>query len=158
MFTNTFLFPDVNVLVALAHDIHPHHGVALKFFTEIDLPPDSSTFYSCRFTQLGLLRLLTNRSAMGEDVLTLRQAWSAFDQFAGAWKAMLLDEPGGLDEAFRQYTNRAEVSTKEWADGYLTAFAWTAGLQIVTFDRALAKQVKGSILLKTLNNSEMGEA
>ena len=32
-----------------------------------------------RYTQIGLLGLLTNRVAMGEQTLTLRQAWGAYD-------------------------------------------------------------------------------
>jgi hypothetical protein len=34
--------------------------------------------YLCRFIQLGLLRLLTNRSAMGEDVRPQAKAWAAY--------------------------------------------------------------------------------
>jgi toxin-antitoxin system PIN domain toxin len=150
VFTNTFLFPDVNVLLALAHDMHPHHEVALSFFSEVDLPSYLSTFYLCRVTQLGLLRLLTNRSALGIEALTLRQAWQAFDRFSDFWKATFLDEPPEFDDLFRQYTRRDEVSTKVWSDGYVVALAAASGLRLVTFDRALAKQDKGSILLRTM--------
>jgi predicted nucleic acid-binding protein len=33
-------------------------------------------------------------------------------------------------------------------DAYLAAFAETAGVQLVTFDRALAAKVKGAVLLQ----------
>ena len=39
------------------------------------------------------------------------------------------------------------VSPKMWMDAYLAAFAETAGLTLVTFDRALAGKVKGAMLL-----------
>jgi len=58
-----------------------------------------------------------------------------------------MEEPRGIDPLFRQHTSRNEVSTKQWADGYLAAFAETAGIQLVTFDRALAAKVKGAVLL-----------
>ena len=143
-FTNTVLFPDVNVWFALTHEIHPHHKAANTWGESLDT--DTVTCF-CRFTQLGLLRLLTNRSAMGNDVLTQSQAWDAFDALLANSANQLVEEPRGIDVLFRQHTNRDEASTKQWADAYLTAFAEAAGMQLVTFDRALAARVKGAILL-----------
>lgn len=144
MSTNTFLFPDVNVWLALAHEIHPHHAAASRW--EQALPSDAILCF-CRFTQLGLLRLLTNTSAMRDDVLTQAEAWGVFDAFMQFSAAKLIEEPHGIDPLFRRLTDRDEASTKRWADGYLAAFAQTARLTMVTFDRALAGQVKGAILL-----------
>ena len=144
MFTNTFLFPDVNVWLALAHEIHPQHRVTVAW--EESLNRDA-VFSFCRFTQLGLLRLLTNQSAMGADVLTQAKAWAVYDAFLRTTRARMMEEPRGIDSLFRQNTSRNEVSTKQWADGYLSAFAITAGIQLVTFDRALAGKVKGAVLL-----------
>jgi uncharacterized protein len=134
----------VNVWLALAHEIHPHHATASRW--EQALANDAVLCF-CRFTQLGLLRLLTNSSAMRDDVLTQAQAWGVFDAFMQVSAAKLIEESRGIDPLFRQLTNRDEVSTKQWADAYLAAFAETAGLTLVTFDRALAGQVKGAILL-----------
>jgi hypothetical protein len=103
--------------------------------------------YFCRFTQLGLLRLLTNQSAMGEDVLTQSQAWEAFDALVAYSGNRMMDEPRRIDPLFRAQTNRNEASTKQWADGYLAAFAEAAELTLVTFDRALAGKAKGTVLL-----------
>jgi predicted nucleic acid-binding protein len=96
---------------------------------------------------LGLLRLLTNHSAMNRDVLTQAEAWVAFDDFVRVSGARMIDEPHGIDPIFRKFTNRDEVSTKHWADGYLAAFSQAAQMTLVTFDRALAGQVKGAVLL-----------
>jgi toxin-antitoxin system PIN domain toxin len=142
--TSTSLFPDVNVWVALAHAIHPHHTTAA--YWERALPPEAVLCF-CRFTQLGLLRLLTNRTAMREDVLYQVEAWRSYDSFVQIAGARLIDEPHDIDPQFRRLSDRKEASTKQWADGYLAAFAETAGLTLVTFDRALAGQVKGAILL-----------
>jgi len=144
VFTNTFLFPDVNVWFALTHRIHPHHNAAHEWGES--LAGDSVVCF-CRFTQLGLLRLLTNRSAMGDDVLTQSQAWGAFDALLANSANQLVEEPRGIDALFRKHTDRDEASTKQWADGYLTAFAQAAGIQLVTFDRALAGKAKSSVLL-----------
>jgi len=99
-------------------------------------------------TQLGLLRLLTNQSAMGKDVLTQSEAWGAFDAFLANPANRMIEEPRGIDPVFRRYTDRNEASTKQWADGYLAAFAMAAGIQLVTFDRALAGKAKGAVLLR----------
>ena len=144
MSTNTFLFPDVNVWLALAHEIHPHHKATQAW--EQSLHKDVILCF-CRFTQLGLLRLLTNPSAMRDDVLTQAQAWSAFDTLLQSPGAKLIEEPLRIDPVFRRLTNRNEVSTKQWADGYLAAFSIAAGIPLVTFDRALAGKVTGAVFL-----------
>jgi hypothetical protein len=134
----------VNVWLALAHEIHPQHRVAMEW----DESLDSDTILSfCRFTQLGLLRLLTNPSAMGVDVLTQSKAWAVYDAFLQTARARLIEEPRGIEPLFRQHTNRNEISTKQWADGYLAAFAIAAGFPLITFDRALARKMKGAVLL-----------
>jgi toxin-antitoxin system PIN domain toxin len=134
----------VNVWFALAHEIHPHHGTVAAWGESLDR---DTAVYLCRFTQLGLLRLLTNPSAMGEDVLTQSQAWKAFDALLKNPENRMIEEPPRIDPLFRHHTNRDEVSTKQWADGYLSAFAIAAGIRLVTFDRALAGKVKGAVLL-----------
>ncbi len=144
MSTSTSLFPDVNVWFALAHEIHPHHNAASEWGESLN--SDTVTYF-CRFTQLGLLRLLTNQSAMGEDVFNQSEAWRAFDAFLANPANRMIEEPRGIDPVFRRYTDRNEASTKQWADGYLAAFAMAAGIQLVTFDRALAGKVTGAVLL-----------
>jgi len=135
----------VNVWFALAHEIHPHHKLAIAW--ERSLPADTVLVF-CRFTQLGLLRLLTNSAAMQADVLTQAEAWKAFDTLLRLSTARMLDEPRGTEAIFRKRSDRDEVSTKHWADAYLAAFAETAGLSLATFDHALAGKVKGAILLR----------
>ncbi len=52
-----------------------------------------------------------------------------------------------MDVIFRTATDRDEASPNAWTDAYLAAFAETAGLTLVTFDRALAGKTKGAVLL-----------
>jgi toxin-antitoxin system PIN domain toxin len=147
VYTNTFLFPDVNVWLALAHGVHPHHEAAIAWGESVD---PASKFYFCRFSQLSLLRLLTNSSAMGIDVATQSEAWRIYDLFFENGSTFFADEPKQVEELLRARTMKDETSTKEWADAYLAAFAESAGLRLVTFDRALAARTKGAILLKQL--------
>ena len=134
----------MNVWLALVHEIHPHHKAATEWSKSLD---NDAVAYFCRFTQLGLLRLLTNESAMRADVLTQAEAWGAYDALLANPGNQMMEEPRGIDSLFRQHTHRNESSTKQWADGYLAAFAEAAGLTLVTFDRALAGKVKGAVLL-----------
>jgi uncharacterized protein len=124
--------------------VHPHHRVAIEWGESLD---PESRFYFCRLSQLSLLRLLTNPSAMGEDVVSQAEAWRIYDLFYENGRTFLADEPKGLEEILRAWTTKAQSSTKEWADAYLAAFAEAAGLRFVTFDRALAGKVAGAILL-----------
>ena len=84
---------------------------------------------------------------MGDDVLTQSQAWQAFDALLANSSNQMIEEPRGIDLLFRKHTERDEVSTKQWADGYLAAFAEAAGMKLVTFDQALAERSKTALLL-----------
>lgn len=42
-----------------------------------------------------------------------------------------------LDAFLRRLTSNRHSSARQWADAYLAAFATTAGLTLVTFDRGL---------------------
>lgn len=135
----------MNVWVALAHARHPHHAAARGW---IDPLGPEFKLYFCRMTQLGLLRLLTTGSAMGEDVMTQSAAWKTYDRFFADGRNRYANESAQFEKAFRRKTSRQQVSPKQWADGYVAAFAESAGLRVVTFDRALASTVGGSILIR----------
>ena len=49
--------------------------------------------------------------------------------------------------SFAKRTSSKETATKQWADGYLAAFAEAAHLTLVTFDKALAGRVEGAVVL-----------
>jgi uncharacterized protein len=138
------LLPDVNVWVALHHQIHSHHKTAMSWFRELD---SQCTMVFCRQTQLGLFRLLSTEAVMGDEALSQRQCWAIYSQWIAGGKAELLDEPPGVDEALEQRTMSNTVSPKAWMDAYLAAFAETAHLTLVTFDGALAAKAKGAVLL-----------
>jgi toxin-antitoxin system PIN domain toxin len=131
---NSSLFPDVNVWLALTYERHQHHQSAARWLEEKEAP-----IFFCRFTQLGLLRLLTNEQVMGADVLSQRKAWQAYHRWFEDDRVGFHDEPDSarLETSFAELSTRARPSTRLWADAYLGAFARTAALTLVTFDQAL---------------------
>jgi uncharacterized protein len=139
-----FLFPDINVWVALTYDRYVHRLTVRKWFDH--LAPIARPFF-CRLTQLGLLRLLSSAAVMGSDLAKGQQeAWKAYDSWLLDERIEFLEEAGGLVAQFRALTRSPQTYPKEWADSYLLAFASAADLRVVTFDQAL-RQKSGNVLL-----------
>jgi uncharacterized protein len=142
--STTSLFPDINVWVALTYEGHTHHSGAAEWFAT--LPPDAN-FAFCRFTQLGLLRLLTARAVMSDEVMTQPQAWAVYDRWLKDPRVEFVDEPPEIEARFRALTRLRQPATKDWADSYLAAFSTVGQLTLVTFDRGLRSKAKSAILL-----------
>lgn len=132
----TLYFPDVNVWVALSVIDHTHNAVAWKWLRS--LPGDARLVF-CRYTQLGILRLLANAAVTGMQPLTLHEAWGVYDQWMEDPRVDFYPEPRNVDAEFREVM--APFATKpasKWVgDGWLLAFAAEADATLVTFDRAL---------------------
>jgi toxin-antitoxin system PIN domain toxin len=144
--TTSFLFPDINVWIALTYEGHVHHEPAARWFAT--LPADARLFF-CRFTQLGLLRLLTSEVVMESEAMDQPQAWHTYDRWLEDERVSFLDEPPGLDRIFRGLTRLRRPATKDWADSYLCSFASASQLSLLTFDRALHRKYRPSVLLPT---------
>jgi toxin-antitoxin system PIN domain toxin len=140
-----FLLPDVNVWVAINHNVHKHHSSAINWFNALD---EQSTLIFCRQTQMGLFRLLTTQAILGDETFTMKQCWKLYAEWIHSESAELWIEPAGMEDIFARNTASDERSPKRWNDAYLAAFAETAGLTLVTFDKALAAKTSDSILLK----------
>ncbi len=122
---------DINFWVALILDSHSGHGKANAFFEALS----EDQLWFCRFTQLGFLRMLTNPSVMGSQVLTQQKAWQLYDRLSGDERIQYLAEPLNLDSRFRRLTQGRLPAHKAWSDAYLAAVAGEAGLALATFDR-----------------------
>lgn len=142
--TRSFLFPDVNVWLALTYERHVHHTIAHDWFDDVE---SRSRLFFCRFTQLGLLRLLSTDAVMGDEVMNQSEAWRAYDRWLQDDRVDFLDEPAGLERRFRSATQPRHPAPKDWADSYLIAFAGVAQLTLVTFDRALRTKARPLDLL-----------
>jgi toxin-antitoxin system PIN domain toxin len=140
----SLLLPDTNVWVALHHQRHAHHRVTLDWFNALN---EQNTLIFCRQTQLEFFRLLTTSAVMGRETLTQRQCWERYAQWLAGGRAIERSEPVGVREAFQSRTMAAEPAPKTWMDAYLSAFAETAQLTLVTFDKSLATKAKGALLL-----------
>ena len=138
------LLPDVNVWVALNFDQHAHHVAAKQWYVAV---PASATLAFCRQTQLGLFRILTTSAIMGPEVLSQLGCWQIYDCWIATGQVAWADEPRNLETRLRALTGHSTASPKEWMDAYLAAFTETAGIRLVTFDRALAAKAKGAVLL-----------
>ena len=122
--------PDVNVWIALAADKHIHHNVAKRWFTNIQ--EDHVLF--CRITQLGFLRLLTNRHVMGEEALSPSDAWRAYRALRTDRRIGYLGEPAELQESWDMFMPNVANSPNLWTDAYLCACCYAANFTLVTFD------------------------
>ena len=132
----TLFFPDINVWLALCDAGHSHNAVALKWLGRL---ASNERLVLSRFTQLGVLRLLTNSAVMGVAALTLGEAWAVYDKWLEDPRVEFHPEPRGIDREFRRATKPflSKMATKWVPDCWLLAFADASGAQLVTFDRAL---------------------
>lgn len=78
--------------MALTHERHVHHSVAGDWFSSLET---DVRFCFCRFTRLGLLRLLTAEPVMGDEVLTQAGAWTVYDRWLQDERVSFIDEPHG---------------------------------------------------------------
>jgi toxin-antitoxin system PIN domain toxin len=140
----TSYFPDINVWIALNDDRHVHHSVANQWYRALG---EDSLIVFCRQTQLGLFRMLSTPAIMGDEALTLRACWRIFDRWRQTGQVNWANDSNELEPRLRARTTSDSISPKIWMDAYLSAFAETAGLTLVTFDKALAAKTKGAVLL-----------
>ena len=122
--------PDVNVWLALAVRQHPHHAAAAAYWK--NLTGRSVWFY--RVTMLGLVRLLSQPKVMGDQALTLTQAIAAYHQFALLPEVSLQPEPADCGDQ-RQHFLSTDTPARLLTDAYLAAFAVSARMRMVTFDK-----------------------
>jgi toxin-antitoxin system PIN domain toxin len=142
--TRSFLFPDINVWIALTYRRHSHHESAKAW---LDSVSDDSELCFCRFTQLGLLRLLTTSAVMGKQVRTQTESWEIYDDWLKNGHAIFVEEPPSIDLTFRALSRSSQAAPKDWADSYLSAFAQASAFRLVTFDQTLGRKTAGSLLL-----------
>ncbi len=143
--SRSFLFPDINVWIALTFRGHIHYDAARNW---LDSVPDDNELCFCRLTQIGFLRLLTTPAVMGNRVLSQESAWHVYDDWLDEGRASFLEEPAAIEPIFRTLSQSRQPASKDWADSYISAFARVSGLRLVTFDQALQRRTDGSLLLK----------
>jgi toxin-antitoxin system PIN domain toxin len=128
--------PDLNVWLALSWANHRHSDAAWTWFSR----QNDNRFFFCRFTQLGLLRLLATSAVMGKDVQTVGEALQVYDRWLQDSRVGIRQEPIEIDLAFRAATRPFSrlSSPKALGDCYLLAVSQVTDATLVTFDRGLA--------------------
>ena len=76
----TSFFPDLNVWLALSDTGHSHATHAWHWLNQF---PEGAMLLFSRYTQVGLLRLLTNNAVMRQYTLTVKDAWEIYDRWYG---------------------------------------------------------------------------
>jgi hypothetical protein len=144
-YSKSFLFPDLNVWIALTYTKHVHYDFAQRWFSSL---PEEAHLCFCRFTQIGFLRLITTQAVMREEVLSQAAAWELYDDWLSNGGVLYLEEPSSIEETFRSLTQSRNASPKDWADSYLAAFAMVSDLRFVTFDQAFQGKLKRLLVLR----------
>ena len=122
---------DANVWLPLLVERHQHHAAATAWWR--DRQP--ATCCWCRPIQQTVLRLLTNRTVMGEDTLPPASAWLVWEKLVlDERTAFLPIEPIGLAAAWRDHIATRIATPKLWMDAFLAAWALSSNLALVTFD------------------------
>ena len=130
--------------LAILLDDHVHRSLARRWWEQ----DASDVLAFVRFTQIGVLRLLTTSAAMNGRPLSMSEAWAAYDCLFADERVAFVGEPIRLEQLFRKASQADQASPKLWADALLLGFAQECGAQIATFDQALASRYPGSILLR----------
>jgi uncharacterized protein len=128
--------PDVNVWMAILLADHVHRSTAKDWWKS----DNAKAIGFCRFTQLGVLRLLTTSAAMNGRPLTMLAAWKAYERLFMDERLVFIGEAESTGEVFRGLAMEERPSPKLWADAWLLAMAETSDCDLVTFDRGLASR------------------
>lgn len=130
---------DVNVLLTLASDRCRQHAATKRWWESLPL---TESFCVCRHVQTSLLRLLCTEAVMGDEAMTLPQAWSVYAQFLASGRFHFVLEPPRLDPTWADFCRPFGRSPKVVMDAYLAAFSVAGGYRLVTLDKAFG-QFKG---------------
>ncbi len=121
---------DVNVWLSLLVRQHQHHKIARKWYEALE----SSEAGLCRFVQLGLIRLLGNRSIMGGDVLSAAAAWSLIEELLKDERVEFVPESPDVDIFLPSLLRYPVPTGKLVSDAYLAAFALSSSRRLITLD------------------------
>lgn len=88
---------------------------------------------------MGLLRLLTNRRVMDEDVLMPPDALSVYKEFLSDARSHFSEEPEGVEKRWNALMTNPRVGGSSWTDAYLAAFAMEAAVRLVSLDAGTRK-------------------
>src|SRR5881628_273635 len=106
---------DSNVWLALVLSKHEFHGAARSWLTKQS--PRQVPF--CRSTQQSFLRLLTTQAVFAPyrtPPLSNKAAWSVYESLHKDERIAWVDEPDGLESAWKKLAGVSSASPKRWMD------------------------------------------
>ena len=128
--------PDVNVLFALAIAEHPHNPAAVRWWEQLS-PGDALLSLP---VQLGVLRLLTNPTIMGDDVLAPSDVWELWASVDRDQRtATLARLPATHGETWHDLVTSQPPARDLWTDAWLAALSESLRCTMVTFDRGFRR-------------------
>ena len=131
---SAFDLPDVNVWLALAHTQHPHHATARAYWVQSTVP-----LAFCRTSMQGFLRLVTQKTVMGDAVHTPLEAWSIYTAHRANSRTVFLEEPAAIEVNWQSLSTAANFHIRDWTDAYLASFALRSNSRLVSFDAGFAQ-------------------
>ena len=99
---------DVNVWLAVVVVQHVHHGLAMRWFESLE----AGEAGMCRIVQLGLVRLLANPSAIGNDAVSVSAAWRIAEKLLGDARVEFVSEPTDIDATMPELLKYKEPTGK----------------------------------------------
>ena len=122
---------DVNVVFAILVENHVHHDAAWKWWMTRE---DASVGF-CLPVRLGILRLLTNATAMDGGAISPSDALAAWDAFSDDPRTVGLEIPAQSHELhFRRLVKGRRASPNLWTDAWLAALAEALAIGLTSFD------------------------
>jgi toxin-antitoxin system PIN domain toxin len=122
---------DLNVWLALLVIHHQNHRLAREWFEGLTAGEASL----CRFVQLGLTRLLANRTIVDHHALSAGAAWTTIETLLEDERLEFLVEPEGIDTIVPRLLPYSLPTGKLIGDAYLAAFAMAASRRLGTLDQ-----------------------
>jgi toxin-antitoxin system PIN domain toxin len=122
---------DINVWVGLAAENHPFHEAALNYWQS----EAAAKLALCSVTATGFVRILTRPHGASSQALPLEEAWRLYSAWRQSPEVVFLHQPAACDSELDELVSSNLVTPRLWNDAYLAAFAKSAGLRLVTFDR-----------------------
>ena len=140
---------DVNVWIALAQPLHPHHGFVKAYweqtlarFADENAAVENTLaipakLYFCRTSMLGLVRVLSQTSMAYGKHMSLAEAFSVYEQFKYTEEVGFAHEHLVNVDAVMAglFASHAHLPMRMSTDVYLAALAKALNLRFVTLDR-----------------------
>jgi uncharacterized protein len=142
---------DLNTWLALLLEGHSQHAIARQWYASELLTPGNLKF--CHSTEMGFLRLLTQKKVMlacGLDAFTNEEAVGFLSRIHRDEVIGFVGEAPGTRALWLALSRSGQASPKIWMDAYLAALAITQDMDLVTFDQGFRNYQDSGLNLRLL--------